>query len=313
MKIAFIGKGGSGKSTITSIIGYLLSKKNKVVIFDADLNIHIEKFFNLKIDKEKYISNNQNVIEIKKYLAGNNHKADYRKMVKTTPPGNGSNFFTIDDNNFIIKNYSLKINKNLYLINIGTYEGEKAGLSCYHTNLGVFENILSHNKIKNNDYLLADMVAGIDSLANTLFIQFDVYFFIIEPTIESINVYLNYIEELKKTSYKINIYPIINKVENIDDVNFVKNYLKNNNLIIFEKNNLIKKYSQKLITINDLFSDKKIKKFFDDIKNILKKIKVDPNQKLKDLINLHKSYCQLDYVLRANGDLSNQIDYEFKF
>lgn len=315
MKIAFLGKGGSGKSTITSIFSYLLSKKNKVVVFDADLNIHIEKKFDTSIDKTKYISDPKNIEKIKKYLTGNNQKIDYKKMVKTTPPGKGSNFFEIEENNYIIKNFSKKINKNLYLINIGSYEGEKAGLSCYHTNLGVFENILSHSKLKKDEYIISDMVAGIDSLANTLFIQFDIYFFIIEPNFESLDVYKKFIEELNKTPFKDqNIYLIVNKIEDETDKKFIETNLKKHSKIIyFYKNPLIKKIAQNIASIKDIEKDNNINQLFLNLLNLIKKVSSDPNKKLKQLIELHKNYAQLDYVKRANGDITNQIDPDFKF
>lgn len=313
MKLSIIGKGGAGKSTITALLSLYLSKKHlKVAVFDADINMHIKDIFHLNFDKQQYLSNPNNIKIIRKYLAGNNPKINPEKFVKTTPPGNKSNFFEIKENNFLIKNYSSKINSHLYLFIIGSYEGKLAGLSCYHTNLAIFENILSHAKLSKNDVLITDMVAGIDSIANTLFMQFDLHFFIVEPNFESISVYKNYLKEIKKTSYRINIFPVVNKIENEDDIDFVKSNIKED-FFILKRNLSINKMAKRLLDINETIKDVEIKKFLRNIENFLEKINIDPNKKLKDLISLHKKYINLDYVKRAYGDLSYQVDEKFKF
>ncbi len=312
MKISIIGKGGAGKSTITSLISIYFSLKNfKVCVFDADINVHIKSIFRVNFPENLYLSNLENIKKIRTFLAGNNPRIDPKKYVKTTPPGKGSNFFTLEKENFILNNFSKEIKPKLYLFCVGSYQGETAGLSCYHTNLSIFENILSHSKLKNKELLIADMVAGIDSIANSLFLQFDLHFFIVEPNLESISVYNKYISELKKTDYKIIVKPILNKVINVDDLNFAKNYLED--FLILEYNSAINKLSKRLIKVEDVLKDKKVINFLEKVKEEIKKIKVDQNEKLKQLITLHKKYIQLDYVKRAFGDLSCQVDEEFKF
>jgi len=311
MKIAFLGKGGSGKSTISSLFSiYLLKEKNNIALFDADINVHVEKLFNVKVEKEKYLSLKDNPLKIRKYLKGRNQLIKNEKyFVKTTPPGKGSNFFEINENNFIVKNFGLKITENFYLFNVGTYESEGKGLSCYHTNLSIFENIISHSLLKEKDYLIADMVAGIDSLANSLYIQFDVLFFIVEPTPESVAVFNDFYLKINNENLVI---PIANKIETEDDLIFLRENLKIPPKFFLDYKKEIKKIRQNkisLLSIKSIFFEKN----FNEIFAYLKTIKIDPNFKLKQLINLHKKYIQLDYVKRAYGDLSNQIDNDFSF
>ncbi|MFN4212688.1 MAG: P-loop NTPase [Microgenomates group bacterium] len=313
MKISIIGKGGAGKSTLTSLISLYLSNKNfKVAVFDADINMHIKDIFGIETVDKLNLSDPKNVLKIREYLSGTNKRVSPTKFVKTTPPGNGSNFFSVDENNYLIKNYGQKIKDNLYLFCVGSYKGELAGLSCYHTNLAIFENILSHSKLSKNQVIVADMVAGIDNIANSLFLQFDIQFFAIEPTFESVSVYKKYIDEIKKTPYKIKIFPILNKVDNVDDINFTRSHI-GKNLIILNKNSSINKLSKRIININEILKDKQILKFLNELTHLIKKIEIDPNIKLKELILLHKQYIKLDYVRRAYGDLSYQIDENFKF
>jgi len=311
MKIAFLGKGGSGKSTISSLFSlFLLKEKNNIGLFDADINVHIEKLFNVKIEKENYLSFKDNPLKIRKYLRGNNQLIkDEKYFVKTTPPGKGSNFFEINENNFIVKNFSLKITDNFFLFNVGTYESEGKGLSCYHTNLSIFENILSHSLLKETDYLVADMVAGIDSLANSLYLQFHLLFFLVEPTPESVAVFNDFYLKINNENLVI---PIANKIETKDDLFFLKENLKTSPKFFLDYNKEIKKIRQNkisLLSLNNIFFEKS----FFEIFSYLKTVKIDQNLKLKQLINLHKKYVQLDYVKRAYGDLSNQVDNNFNF
>lgn len=314
MKISFIGKGGVGKSTLSCLFSLFLSQlRYKVVLIDADINLHVPKLFNLNFKREKFIAQNENIIQIRKYLTGENKKINFQKMVKTTPPGVGSNFFTLEEKNFILNKFSKKINKNLYLLVVGSYFGEKAGLSCYHSDLSILENILSHSNLKKDEFLIADMVAGIDSLANTLFLQFNLHFFIVEPTKESIEVYLHYLKEIKKTKFKINIIPIFNKIESNNDLNFIKENIKTKKFIIIPKIEKLKLLSQKKIELEDIIKDKNIQKILSEILNKAKEIQINKNEDLKNIQKLHLKYCQLDYVKRAYGDLSYQVDENFSF
>jgi CO dehydrogenase maturation factor len=52
MKIAFVGKWGSGKTTITAyFIKYLLNKKLSVLWFDADINVGLAEAIGINIKK----------------------------------------------------------------------------------------------------------------------------------------------------------------------------------------------------------------------------------------------------------------------
>ena len=52
MRVSFFGKGGSGKTTISSsFISYLLKKKENVLAIDADMNVHLGKVFDMPINR----------------------------------------------------------------------------------------------------------------------------------------------------------------------------------------------------------------------------------------------------------------------
>lgn len=314
MKIAFVGKGGSGKSTITSLFSqFLVIAKNKTVcVVDADINLNIHNQFGIEIKKQKFLSNYKNSYKILKYLLGKNKKIkDPKNFIKSTPPGRGSNFFEIDENNFLIKKYSYKIRNNFFLLNIGTYDENGIGTSCFHTNLAIFENILSHYRQKKDRYLISDMVAGTDSFSNTLHLQFNVIFYIIEPMIESISVLKNFLKLAKKSKIRKKIYIIANKIENEDDLNFIRSKnLKPD--IIFPYLRKIKKINQEKNILSFDYLKNEVLSTFNQIVNKLNEIVINPDEDLKKLHQIHLKICQLDYI-KKRGDFQDQIDRKFKF
>ncbi len=78
MKIAVVGKGGSGKTTIASLIATFLSNSSNknTWLIDADINMHLaEQFLFLKGKELKpWLSNNSAKEDILKYLIGKNKK-----------------------------------------------------------------------------------------------------------------------------------------------------------------------------------------------------------------------------------------------
>lgn len=228
-------------------------------------------------------------------------------MVKTTPPWAWSNVIQKDSLEFfeLFCSYQSEILKFLH---VGTYEKEGVGISCYHTHLSVFENVLSHTYLEKNEFLVTDMVAGNDAFSNTLFTQFDVLCLIVEPTLESISMVRSYLDLIGKTATSTQICIIANKVEDENDLE----YLKKNTIspqFIFEYEKWIKHARQN----NDIFLSQKQDETWEELYSFLQKIETNPYTKLQELHELHKKYMELDYIKTPLWDLSIQIDETFQF
>ena len=315
MRVAFVGKGGSGKSTFSSLFFlHLIKNNNKVVCFDADLNMHIPQLLGMDFPAEKSLSSSENTKSIQEYLIGESKKIkDPSYFYKTTPPSDGVNLFEINSENKIIKSFTEPY-KTGYLAVVGTYEEDEIGISCYHTNLSILENILTFSKLSDEDWIITDMVAGIDAFSNTLHKQYDVLFLIVEPTQESIAVYNQYKKLAEHSGVGNILYVVGNKVEDEDDERFIsENVDKEHYIGTFKKSGVLKRYRQNGDSLTtDIFSDLD-ESLFEKLTEISKKMKKDPNDRLKELHQLHLKYVDQDYVKNAVGDLSNQIDEEFKF
>ncbi|MBT9164904.1 MAG: Iron-sulfur cluster carrier protein [candidate division WS2 bacterium] len=315
MRIAFVGKGGAGKSTFSTLFFLNLIKQNeKVMCFDADLSIHVPKLLGMDFPESKSLSSSENTKKIRNYLIGKSKKiqtADH--FYKTTPPSVGVNLFEVDSQNEIIKVLAEPY-KNSFVAVVGTYEADEIGKSCYHTNLSILENLLTFAKLNEDDWIVTDMVAGIDAFSNTLHKQFDVLFLIVEPTQESIAVYDQYIKLAKHAGMDDRLFVIGNKIEDDEDEKFIASNIPADKYVgSLKKSPELKKLRQQgtPLTIDVLTSlDESL---FERLVEISKRLKKNPNDRLKDLYQLHLKYIDQDYVKNAVGDISGQIDEEFQF
>jgi len=149
MRTAFVGKGGSGKSTLTALfIDYLQNQEKQFLAVDADINQHLAELIDAEFKDELAISKAENSKKVREYVKGDNPLIeDQSNVVKSTPPGTGSNFIELNGENKILDELAAEYGDNWFM-HVGTYEKEGIGASCYHTSLTSFENILSHLKLE---------------------------------------------------------------------------------------------------------------------------------------------------------------------
>lgn len=313
MKIAFVWKWGSWKSTMSSLfIQYLISEKVKFIWIDADINISLLPDLWIEIDKSKALSNPNNVRLIRNYLIWNNSSIWWvNYFVKTTPPWVWSNIFTIK-NLDVLKEFLNKIWTG-YIWHVWTYDWDWIWKSCYHNNLAILENILSHTYLENNEYVIVDMVAWTDSFSNSLHAQFDLIFLVVDPYPESLSVANNFINLSKEAGSFETIRIIWNKIEDEDDLKYIDNNLKLPLFSYFPYSRKLKKSRQlwRNISLDDLWDDELMNLYA--IYSLRNNIKVDYNWKLELLHNLHRIYCSQDYIKRRLWDISNQIDKNFSY
>lgn len=316
MRIAFVGKGGVGKSTITALFSLFLLKNTSkpILLFDADLNIHAPELLGFqKINTEKHLSYPKTANVIKKWLIGENPITDLGAFRKTTPPTRKSNIIYIDKLEETPLYQFALINKNLFVFAVGTYQEDEIGASCYHNNLSIFESILNHLDDKNG-YVVADMVAGTDSFAGTLHMQFDLTCFIVEPTKKSVEVYNDYQNLAKRAGVFENLIVLGNKVRDNIDEDFIKKEIPDNKYFgsFFDDMHIRKvDKSGEKIDIDKL--NPKNKQLLEKIFKKLNSLPDSRNKRLSKLYELHKKYVSQAFIKDRFGDLTGQIDPDFKF
>lgn len=316
MRIAFVGKGGSGKSTLTtSFASYLRTNTDKpVVVFDADLNIHTPELLGFTaIPFEKHLSHPETTKTIQKWLIGDNEITKLGAFRKTTPPTRNSNLLLLEKlKKTPLADFGMH-RDNLSVFVVGTYQENDIGASCYHNNLAVFESILNHTDDL-NAYLVADMVAGVDSFAGTLHAQFDLTCLIVEPTKRSIEVYEKYKILAMEAGVLDGLMVIANKVRSNADKDFINTHIESEKILgYFVDDEYLRQIDQ---TGEALL----IKKLNNHNQALLEKIaiKLDSfpdarDSRLHKLWELHKKYVSQPFITERFGDLTIQIDPLFSY
>lgn len=312
MKIAFVGKGGSGKSTLTALfIRYLQSvRQSPVLAMDADLNMNLAGLLGAQVDPATLLARPDVQSALRTILKGRNPLIqDASSFLPTTPPGTGSHIIkSVDDT--ALNHYALTVAQYplLRLLTVGSYGKEEIGQACYHTHLFMAENILSHTLLPDDQWLVADMVAGTDAFAYSLHLQFDAIMLIIEPTPESAEVYKLYMDLARTAGVDKLIHLIANKVSDQDDIDFITAQTGITPLAVLPYMSSLKKQRQQgnALSPNQISED--LRGVFEKIHHAAKNPALSAGDRMAMLRRLHEKLAQQDWVKSGYGDISNQWD-----
>ena len=302
MRISFFGKGGSGKTTVSSsFIKYLLNKKENVLAIDADMNVHLGKVFDMPIN----IISEQNE-EITKFLEPNRNIP----IIGTTPPIKTSKFIKVSKDDPFIKKYAT-IKNNLMLFTVGTYTEDSVGSDCYHSKLNTLELIYHRLLDTDKDYVINDSTAGIDSLGTSLFFVSDINIFVVEPTLKGISVYKDF-KNITDT-LGIKTYVIGNKITDDEDKEFLIKEIGEKNILGFIKSSKnLKKYEQGQKEYFDEFVNEN-KEVYENIIDVMKNTPRDWKKYYERLKKVYIAACLDWYSEYYKDDLTKYIDQTFSY
>ncbi|MEU0560363.1 ATP-binding protein [Dactylosporangium sp. NPDC006015] len=222
MKTAFVGKGGSGKTTLAALFArYLAQQHVPLLAIDADINQHLAVALGAGQDEAALLpALGDHLDEIKEHLRGDNPRiASAAAMLKTTPPGAGSRLVGVGDGNPIYDRLVRPVG-GVRLAVTGPFAVDDLGVACYHSKVGAVELLLNHMLDGPGEYAVVDMTAGADSFASGLFTRFDLTFLVCEPTVRSVGVYRQYTGYARDHGVRVAV--VGNKVDDADDVAFLR-------------------------------------------------------------------------------------------
>ncbi|MGW5617385.1 ATP-binding protein [Streptomyces sp. NPDC003877] len=219
MRVAFVGKGGSGKTTLSALFSRHLARSGAPVLaVDGDINQHLAEA--LGPEERPAVPLGPCLAEIKDFLRGDNPRiTSTEAMLKTTPPGRGSRLVRPLGDDALHARHVGRAG-GVPLMVTGEFDESDLGVACYHSKLGAVELYLGHLLDGPGEYVVVDMTAGADAFASGLFTRFDLTFLVAEPTRKGVSVYRQYRDHAEQ--FGIRVAVVGNKVTCEDDLLFLK-------------------------------------------------------------------------------------------
>jgi CO dehydrogenase maturation factor len=224
MRVAFVGKGGSGKTTLSALFARELARSGAPVLaIDGDINQHLAEALDPAGTADFTAPPlAEHLTDIKDLLRGSNPRIPSAEaMIKTTPPGRGSRLLRPLGDDPLHTRHVQQVG-GVPLMVTGEFDESDLGVACYHSKLGAVELYLSHLVDGPGEYVVVDMTAGADAFASGLFTRFDMTFLVAEPTRKGVSVYRQYRDHARE--FGIPLAVVGNKVTGEDDLLFLKEH-----------------------------------------------------------------------------------------
>lgn len=308
MRIAFVGKGGSGKTTLSGLFVRFLSESGaRVLAVDADINQHLLHALGMR-DTDARPSLADSMPLIKSYLRGANVRVpDNASMIKTTPPGSGSQFLRLNESNPILETCGHR-HGNITLLSVGGFQEEDLGTKCFHAKTGAVELILNHFIDREDEYVCVDMTAGADAFASGLFTKFDVTCLVVEPTEKSVSVFHQYKKYAE--GFGVKMVAIGNKIMDASDELFLQNAIGEDLIACLSHSSFVKQQDRGVVqSIDKLEEANQIA--LQQIRSVLDTQKKNWNKFYTQACEFHLKNAESWGNAATGKNLADQIDPDF--
>ncbi len=202
MRIAFVGKGGSGKSSISWLLANYFAQNKKVSAIDADYNMDLMHNFGVSEYSKPFLKTAEKDIYDIFNISLEQNAFDLVKNNKTE-------VFDLSESDFV-KKYSYQINPKLSLMVLGDHDTETMYSGrCGHAYAKSIKFFVPYVNTKEDEVIIIDSVAGTDMVNYGLFLGVDLIVCVVEDTPNSVMV----MKSTKKiaSEYDIPFICIVNK------------------------------------------------------------------------------------------------------
>lgn len=217
-KIAVTGKGGAGKTMITSCLAYLFAARgDQVYAIDADSNPTLGQALGFP---------NETLQSIKPLLS---LKDLIRERTGASPDSVGGYFSLNPHVSDIPQKYSGSF-RSINLLIMGATRGANTGCACAENS--ITRALVSHLILRSSETVLLDMVAGTEHIGRGTASSVDAFLTVVEPSMRSIQAGES-IFKLSEQISGLNNWIIGNKIKCKDDEDLIKRFFPQNRIAGF--------------------------------------------------------------------------------
>jgi CO dehydrogenase maturation factor len=206
MKIAITGKGGVGKTTLSSILAHLYAEEGKKVIaVDADPDANLASALGVSREEAEKIRPIADMAELIEERTGAK-AGSMGSMFKLNPK--------VDD---LPEGIGYRLD-GIILLTMGKMKDASSG--CYCPENVLLRSLLKHLIVRRSEVVIVDMEAGIEHLTRGTAEYVDAFIVVVEPGQRSMQTAMT-VQKMAKTLGVQRVFVVANKVRGQEDLRFI--------------------------------------------------------------------------------------------
>jgi len=212
MKLAITGKGGVGKTTLTSLLAWIYSTEgNKVIAIDANPDANLAIALGISAKESSHITPIAELQELIQERTGAK-PSSFGTFFKLNPK--------VDD---IPERFSIQ-KDGIKLLVMGTVK--RGGSGCLCPEGALLKSLVSHLVLSRSEVVIMDMDAGVENLGRGTAKDVDAFIIVVEPGQRSFQT-AQAIRDLAKDLGIKKCYIVGSKTHNDDERQFIIDNLPN--------------------------------------------------------------------------------------
>lgn len=221
LKLAISGKGGVGKTTLSSLLARIYAARgHKVIAIDANPDANFGTALGIPFDQIQKVTPIAEMSELIEERTG-------------AKPGSSAPFFKLNPKVDDIPDRFSVQKDGIKLLMMGTVQTGGSGCICPESTL--LKALLSHVILRRDETIILDMDAGVEHLARGTVRAVDAFIVVVEPGQRSIQT----AKSVKKLAADLGVkttYVVGNKINDPADMDFVRESLPDFEVLGFLSN-----------------------------------------------------------------------------